>query len=329
MNQINIFNNKKLFLAGATGSVGSAILELILKNYPLTKVKASYNSTAPFLKDIRVEYVKADLRSKNGCRDAVSGCDMAIMAASNSAGAKLMTAEPWKFLNDNLIMNAEMFEAFHYENVRRVIYIGTAAVYQPFEGYIREDGLDLNIDPHPAYMGVAWVARFLEKLCKFWNEQTGMEIIVVRAANIFGPYASFNPSRSYFIPALIRKAINKMDPFEVWGTGDVTRDVLYSEDFSEAILKMLERDELKFEIFNLGSGSKTTVADVVKYALKSAKHEPREIKYIAGEPTTIKFRAVDITKAKNLLAWEPRHTSEEGIKRTVEWWQENRTKWGK
>lgn len=329
MNRIGRLNSKKLFLAGATGSVGSGILEFILKNYPLTKVKASYNSTEPLIKDKRVEYVKADLRSKNDCRVAVKGCDMAIMAASNSAGAKLMTAEPWRFLNDNLIMNAEMFEAFHYENVRRVIYIGTAAVYQPFEGYIKEDGLDMNIEPHPAYMGVAWVARFLEKLCKFWNEKTGMEIIVVRSANIFGPYASFDPSRSYFVPALIRKAVDKMDPFEVWGTGDVIRDVLYSEDLSEAILKMLEKDELKFEILNLGSGRKTTVADVVNYALKSAGHEPKEIKYIAGESTTIKFRALDITKAKSILDWEPRHTSEEGIKRTVEWWQENRTKWEK
>ena len=64
-------------------------------------------------------------------------------------------------------MNTQMIEAFQLENIKRVIYIGSATLYQEFEGSIKEDELDLNKDPNQAYLGFGWVVRFIEKLCKF------------------------------------------------------------------------------------------------------------------------------------------------------------------
>ncbi|MEW6557330.1 MAG: NAD(P)-dependent oxidoreductase [Elusimicrobiota bacterium] len=322
-------NNKLVFLAGATGSVGSAILEHLLNNYPSTKIRASYRVTEPFIKDKRIEYVKVDLREKEECRKIAKGCDCAIMAASHSGGSKVMTAQPWEFLNDNIIMNTQMLEAFFYENIKRVIYICTSAVYQEFEGYIKENELDLNKEPSLAYFGYGWLSRFIEKLCQFWHEKTGMEILIVRAANIFGPYSSFNPERSYFIPAIIRKAVDKLDPFEVWGSPDVIRDVIYSEDFARAIVMLLEKADIKFDVFNLGSGIKTTVGDVVNWALKYSGHKPSKINYDLSKPTTIKFRALDISKIKNIIGWQPQYTTEEGIKKTVDWWIKNKDTWKK
>lgn len=320
-------NNKTIFLAGATGSVGASITEYILSNYPKTKIRAVYRHIKPFINHNRIEYVNGDLRLYDDCRRTVKGCDCAIMAASHSGGSKVMSAEPWQFLNDNIIMNAQMLEAFYYENIKRVVYIGTSAVYQEFEGYIKESELDLNKEPSPAYFGYGWLTRFTEKLCRFWHDKTGMETIIVRAANIFGPYANFNPERSYFIPAIIKKAADKMDPFEVWGSPDVTRDVIYCEDFAKAILMMLDNENIKFDIFNIGSGLKTTVGEVVNWALKYAEHKPSKINYDLSQPTTIKFRALDILKAKKILGWQPDHTIEYGIKKTAQWWKENGKTW--
>lgn len=322
-------DNKLVFLAGATGSVGSAIMKYILENHPTTRIRASFRKTEPFIKHERVEYVNGDLRLQDDCRKMVKGCDCAIMAASNSAGSKLMTSQPWRFLNDNIQMNIQMLEAFHSESVKRIISIGTATVYQEFDGYIKENELDMNQDPHSAYLGVAWIGRFIEKMCQFWHEKTGMEIINIRAANIFGPYASFNPDRSYFVPAIIRKAVEKMNPFEVWGSPDVTRDVLYSEDFARAIVMSLNNTDIKFDVFNIGSGTKTTVGDVVKLSLKYAEHIPKNINYDLSKPTSIKSRTLDISKAKKVLGWQPQYTAEDGIKKTVEWWMKNKATWKK
>lgn len=320
--------NKEIFLAGATGGVGAGILKHLLQNYPNIKVKAAYLHTKPYIKDKRIKYIKADLRLQKDCRLASKGCDCAIMAAANTSGANILKNQPWQQVNDNLAMNSLMLEAFYFNGIKRVVFVSSATVYQEFEGYIREDQLDLNIDPHPAYMGIGWVMRYIEKLCKFWHQQ-GMEIVIARASNPFGPYFKFNPKASNFIPALIRKAVDKMEPFEIWGSPDVQRDVLYVDDFARAVAMMLDNDGIKFDVFNIGSGARTTVGDVAKWALKYSGHTPKEIKYIQAKPTTIKFRALDCSKARDVLGWSGQYSVEDGIRQTVNWWKENKNTWRK
>ena len=320
-------NEKKIFLAGSAGMAGTSILKHLLDNNSAAGIRASYHRSRPVIDDERVDYVQGDLRSVDECRKMARGCDCAIMAAAYAGGADFLKSFPWEHMKENLLMNIGMLEAFRAEGVKRVIFISSAAVYQQFEGHIKEEDLDFNKEPYDVYFGFSWAMRFIEKMCKFLNCRFGMEVAVVRLANIFGPYDKFDPKRSNFIPALIRKAADKMDPYEVWGSPEVTRDVLYADDFAGAISLMTELDGLKYEVFNIGSGVKTTVGDVVKWALKYTGHAASEVKYIQGKPTTIKFRALDCLKAREVLGWKPQHSMEEGVKKTAEWWMENKDQW--
>jgi GDP-L-fucose synthase len=322
-------DNKRVFLAGATGSVGTAILAHLIERYPAVRIRAAVHTTKPLFAQERVEYVSGDLRSPETCRVMARGCDCAIMAASHSGGSKTMTQEPWLFLNDNIAMNTALLEAFYHEQVRRVIFIGSSTVYQEFDGFVREEDLDLNAPPHAAYFGVGWVTRFIEKLCAFWHQKTGMETVILRAANIFGPYASFDPARSYFIPAIIRKAAEGLDPFEVWGSPDVIRDVLFSEDFADAVVRALNDESIKHDVFNVGSGLKTTVGEVVNWALKYTGHTPSKVHFDSTRPTTIRFRALSIEKAQRALGWKPATTPEAGVMKTARWWLKNKDQWNK
>lgn len=321
--------DKKIFVAGASGLAGTSIIQHILDNYPFTRIKGTYLSTPPFLKDQRIEFVQADLRNKADCRLAMRGCDLAVMAAANTGGARAAYDQPQLQVTDNLVMDANLLEACYVEKVTRIIFISSASVYQEFEGHIKENQLDWNQDPHPVYFGVGWVKRTIEKLCQFWHDKFGQEIVVLRAANIYGPYAKFDPGRSNFIPALIRKAVDKMDPFEVWGTPDVTRDVIFAQDFARAVCLFLTKENIKFDIFNLGSGKAVTVGDVVSQALKYARHVPKNIVYTDKKPTTIQFRALDCGKMKNAIGWTPEIPLAEGLRRTTEWWIKNRSRWKK
>lgn len=322
-------NNKTIFLAGATGLVGSSLIGYITDNYPRAQIRASYYRTEPFISHDRVEYVKGDLRNLDDCLRMVRGCDYAVMAAANTGGSYQLTSEPWKQVNDNLIMNSQMLEVFSVEKIKRVIYIGSATLYQESDEPLKEEHLDLNLDPPQAYFGIGWVVRYIEKLCEFWRGQSDMEIIIVRAANIFGPYAKFDPRTSNFIPAIIRKAVDKTELFEVWGSPDVTRDVIYCEDFAKAIVTLLCHDEIKFDTFNVGSGVKTTVGEVVDCALETAGHKPEAITYNSDKPTTIKSRMLDCSKIKQMTGWQPTHSIIEGIEKTVWWWGENKGRWEK
>ncbi len=321
--------NKTVFLAGSTGLVGTSILKYIIENYPETRIKAQYNSTAPFFHNGMIEYVKADLRRKEDYSKILSECDCAIMAAANTAGAGNLRKKPWDQVNNNLFMNALMLEAFHEENIKRVVFISSATVYQEFEGTIREGELDLNKDPHSSYLGVGWVMRYLEKLCNFWHKQSDREFVIIRLANAFGPYAKFDQATSNFIPAIIRKSVDRMDPFEVWGQPEVARDVIFSDDAASAIVELLADERIKFDIFNIGSGIRTTVWEIVKWSLKYAKHAPSSINYDNTKPTTIKHKGIDCSKVIDAIGWQTQITIEEGIKRTTKWWMENKNWWKK
>lgn len=156
-----------------------------------------------------------------------------------------------------------------------------------------------------------------------------METLIVRAANVYGPYATFDPRRSNVVPALIRKAVEKMDPFEVLGSPDVVRDVIYSDDFAEAVVRLLEAAEIKFDVFNVGSGTKTSVGEMVDHALTAAGHVPSQVRWTSNAPGTIAFRGLDCSKIRASLGWVAGRTVREGIRQTTRWWIENRNEWSK
>ena len=320
-------DNKTVFIAGASGMTGTSILRYLLEHYPTTPIRAAIRQTEPAVQSERVTYVRGDLRELKDCRKVAAGCDCAILAAAHAGGAGYTTQSPFEHTRENLLMNRQMLEALHLEGVKRIVFIGSAVIYQSFEGSIREDELDFNKDPHLAYFGFAWAMRFLEKMCWYLHETYGHEVIMVRAANIFGPRDKFDPQRSNFIPAIVRKAVDRMDPLELWGEPEVTRDVIYCDDFAKAVVMLADADGIVCDAFNGGSGMRTTVGDVVNWALKYAEHTPKETRWVQDRPTTIKFRALDVTKLKTAVGWVPDFTIERGVKETVSWWQQHKEVW--
>ncbi len=324
-------NNSKIniLVTGATGLAGTAILARVLSLFHDASVRGIYCGTPPFFKHDRLSYVHADLTTKDGCRKAAQGCNMAIMTAACTGGANAAKNAPAAQMSDNLAMDVLMLDAVYHEGIQRVVYLSSATVYQEFKGAIKEAELDWNQDPHPAYIGVGWAKRSAEKLCYFWHAKYDLEILIVRCANIYGPYAKFDVSVSNFIPALIVKAAAQMDPFEVWGGPTIKRDVIFSDDMADAVVALLAHSDLKYGVYNLGSGRTTTVDEVVKRVLAHCNHKPSCIDYIDNRPTTIQTRALDCNQIQAALGWTPAVSLDEGIARTCQWWMRNKRWWTK
>jgi GDP-L-fucose synthase len=306
---------------------GRAVVARLRAVQPKCKIRANYfNQKEPFQNDSEIEQMRGDLRKLEDARALCRDCDAVVMVAAATGGAAQNVNEPWRQVNDNLIMNALLLEAAHLEKVKRVILVGSASCYQDREGVIRESDLNLEQDPPSAYFGIGWVTRSVEKLAQFWHVKAGLNVICMRSANIYGPYAKFDPAVSNFIPALVRKAADGMDPFEVWGSPDMTRDVIFSEDFADACIRLLMAEEILHDVFNVSIGVPVRVDEVVKEAVVAAGYEP-EIVYNQSKPVTVRSRVLDSSKLQKVVGWTPTTTLRDGIAQTLAWWKKNRNTW--
>jgi len=321
-------SGKRLLIAGGTGLAGTGVLRHLLQTHPNVNVRIPHrNEFGAFVHDPRVEYIHADLTNPRDCARIVAGCDCAVLAAAHTGGARQAQDRPWEQVTNNLVMDACLLEALGRAGVRRAVYVSTGSAYQDFDGPIREEQMDWNTDPPSAHFGVGWAKRAAEKLCRFWHDACGMDVIIARLANVYGPNARFDPDTSHFVAALVRKAVAGDDPFAVWGSPDVGRDILYADDFGSAVVAMLEATDVKFDVFNVGSGELITVDQVARLALHAAGHKPAKIVYDSASPKTIARRVLDCSKARTILGWHPAVDPAEGIRRTVDWWRTNKDTW--
>ena len=145
-----------------------------------------------------------------------------------------------------------------------------------------------------------------------------MKIAIVRPFNPYGPRESFDPKDSHVIPSLIRRAIRRENPFVVWGDGAQARAFEYVEDLVEGIILAMEK-KVDADPINLGSSNPISIHDIAKLVLKLTEYDA-SIVWDKGKPQGVRSRKADMSKAWNTLGWKPKISTEEGLKKTLEWY---------
>jgi len=313
----NFYEGKMVLVAGASGLIGGhAVRELLRRG---AKVVATVHRSPPAVEDPRIEYRRVDLTKASDCEAAVWGCQFVILAAANTSGAMAMRDNPVAHVTENLLINSQTLEASWRAGVERVLYVSSSTVYPLLDHPRKEDEGFLG-DPYPVYFGVGWMKRYTEKMCAFYQQRFGMKAAIIRPTNVYGPGDKFDPERSHVLPALIRRAVDGEDPLEVWGDGSATRDFIYVSDLVDALLLTLERETTGSPV-NIGSGRLTPIRECFDLVLKLTGRRETRVAYAADMPTTIPKQWVDVSRARQILGFEPRVTLEEGLARTIEWYR--------
>jgi GDP-L-fucose synthase len=178
-------------------------------------------------------------------------------------------------------------------------------------------------DPEPSNLGYGWAKRFLEVQGRCYAQEYPIKIALPRPYNAYGPRDDFDWETSHVIPALIRKVVEGHNPIEVWGDGSQTRSFLYVSDFVEGLMLITERYP-KCEPINIGSDEEVTIAKLIKQIIEIAGSQT-EIEFNLSKPGGQPRRIGDYTKAHEILGFEPKVSLDEGLRRTITWYQENRT----
>jgi len=314
-----MFKNAKVLVTGGTGFVGINLINRLLDEG--ANIRATLHDKDPVIVDDRIEYVRGDLRLEEDCQKVVDGMDYIFMCAANTSGAKVMASTPLVHLTPNMLMNIQMLQAAYSAKVKKFLFVSTNTVYPLTDFPVKESDVTNNF--YESYHIVAWMKRFTEIVCEMYSNRIKepMKTIVVRPGNLYGPYDKFDWEKSKVIPAIMRRAIERHDPFEVWGDGMDLKDFLYIDDCIDGLMLAMEKLE-EFEPINIASGIPVTIRDVLAQILKSADYDDADVQYDSSKPTMIPKRMIDISLAKEKLGFEPKVSLQDGIKRTVEWYRE-------
>ena len=243
------------------------------------------------------------------------------MCAANTSGAKVMATTPLVHLTPNILMNVQMLEAAYKENVSKFLFISTNTVY-PLTDFPVKEG-DVTNEFYESYHIVAWMKRFTEIICDMYSTRITepMKTIIVRPGNLYGPYDKFDWEKSKVLPALMRRAIERHDPFEVWGDGNDLKDFLFIDDFIEALISALLNLEDSSPV-NIASGIPITIKEALKEILIASNYEGAKIEFDSSKPSMIPKRLIDISLAESILGFKPQTSFSEGIKKTIDWYKD-------
>lgn len=309
----DLFSQKKVLITGGTGMIGTALCALLAERG--AKIRVSSLDKEPVLLP-GVEFTRLDLTKREDCFEACAGMDYVFHLAGIKGGVGIGRSQGALFLEGNALINLHMLKAARESGVKRYLFTSTIGVYPDAEIF-RENEV-WNKPPHPSDWYGAWGKRLGELQCEAYLEQYGYESVIVRPANVYGPYDNFNPKTAMVIGSLIARITSGEHPLVVWGDGTPVRDFIYSKDCARGMVLAMEKAK-PCDPINLGSGVGVSIQQLVETICKYAPEVPK-IEWDTTKPAGNKIRLMDISKAEKEIDFKPEYSLDDGIRETLAWY---------
>ena len=314
----------RVLVTGGLGFIGSNFIRYLLDKYSDVEVinvdAMLYGSNPNNLKDIkgdeRCEFVKGRIDDYELMSKLVRDVDAIVNFAAETHVDRSIS-NPQAFLQSNVIGVFTILEAIRKVNPdARLVHISTDEVYGDIlQGSFKEEDRLRPSSPYSASKASA------DMFVLAYVRTYGINASITRCTNNYGPYQF--PEK--LIPkTIIRASMGLKVP--IYGTGKNVRDWLFVIDHCEAIDLVL-REGRKGEIYNISAGEEKTNLEVVKTILKIMGKDEDLIEFVEDRPGHDVRYSLDSTKIREELGWKPKHSFEEGIRKTVKWYLENEWWW--
>ncbi len=264
---------------------------------------------------------ECDLRIFEHARAATEGKDIIVHLAAITGGIDFHKNNPGLILRDNIAINANVFEAARLAGAKKLLTIGSAALYKGADVPYREDLLDVwsydSADTHGPYN---FSKYFLLLAGRSYRSQYGLNSIHLVFTNVYGPGGQ--EGSGYVIPSLIKRiedAKKNGNDLEVWGTGIATRDFLYIDDAVDAIILALEKYDSP-DPLNIGSGKEVSIKELSQN-LCDLLNFKGNVRWLLDKPEGQLRRLLDTAKARQALGFIPKVSLREGLDHTVAWYR--------
>ena len=319
---------KNILVTGGAGFIGSNFIYYELEKHPDRRIvcldaltyAGNLETLERALKSKNFRFVKGDITDRKAVEALFEeeSFDAVVNFAAESHVDRSID-EPEVFLKTNILGTQVLLDACRKRDIR-FHQVSTDEVY----GDLPLDRPDLFFtEETPIHTSSPYSASkaAADLLVTAYFRTYGAKVTISRCSNNYGPYHF--PEK--LIPLIIANALEGKE-LPVYGEGKNVRDWLYVEDHCKAIDLILENGRLG-EVYNIGGHNEKTNLEVVKTVLKILGKSEDLIRFVKDRPGHDMRYAIDPTKIRNELGWYPETTFEEGIKKTIQWYLENRSWW--
>jgi dTDP-glucose 4,6-dehydratase len=317
---------KRILVTGGAGFISSSFVRHLLTTTPHDVVSLdalTYAGNVDNLSDVmgheRLSFVQGDIRDRALVADIVRAVDVIINAAAESHVEKSIVEGAREFVTTNVEGTQVLLDAIREAPVERFVLISSSEVYGTAERAPMDEEHPLN--PRSPYAATKAGA---DRLAYSYHVTYGLPIVIVRPFNNYGPYQ--HPEK--VVPRFITQALADR-PLTVHGDGHASRDWLYVEDHAEAIDAVLEADigAVAGEVLNVATGVDIPVSQIADIVLEQLG-KPASLKvHLSERPGQVDRHIGSTEKAERLLGWRARTSFEDGLARTIAWYQQNRPWW--
>ena len=252
--------------------------------------------------------------------------DIIIHLAAKVGGIGANREKPGEFFYDNLMMGVQLIHQSWMKGVEKFVAIGTICAYPKYTPIpFKEEDL-WNGYPEETNAPYGLAKKMLLVQSQSYREQYGYNSIFLLPVNLYGPGDNFNPASSHVIPALIRKYLEAKEQgaseIIAWGDGSPTREFIYVEDAAEGIALATERYNSS-EPVNIGSSFEISIKDLTETIARLTGFNG-SIRWDTTKPNGQPRRKLDTTRARDAFGFEAKTDFEEGLKRTIDWYANER-----
>jgi GDP-L-fucose synthase len=224
------------------------------------------------------------------------------------------------------MMGVQLIDQARLRKIEKFVALGTVCSYPKFTPVpFKEDDI-WNGYPEETNAPYGLAKKMLLVQSQSYRAEYGFNSIFLVPVNLYGPRDNFDPDSSHVIPALIKKCVDAIDAGDdhivCWGTGSASREFIYAGDAAEGILLAAEHYNGP-EPVNIGAGFEITIKDLVEKIVKLTGFKG-QIRWDSSKPDGQPRRRLDVSRAKKLFGFEAKMTFDEGLKRTIDWFRENR-----
>ena len=308
----------KVLVTGAGGFIGHHLAKyLVDRGYFVRGVDIKEPEYEPTAAN---EFQLLDLSQADNCLRATEGMDEVYGLAANMGGIGFIENNKAVIVRDNTFINLHTIEAARINGVKRYLYTSSACIYPGYKQ--RETDItplkETDAYPADAEDGYGWEKLYMERVCRHYTEDFGLDTRVVRFHNIFGPLGTYDGGREKSPAAICRKIAlaEDGDDIEVWGDGEQTRSYCYVDDCVEGIYRLMKSDHR--EPINLGQDRMISINKLVDIVSKIAGKRIGK-RYDLTKPQGVRGRNSDNTQLREVLKWEPAISLEEGLSITYHW----------